>query len=56
MLLPCFPQILRLLEAAVMKGRCELICEQIKLTRDNKNEVLISLKRYLFYYLNLVGY
>ena len=39
-----------------MKGRCELICEQFKLIRDNKNEVLISLKRYVFYYLNLVGY
>ena len=26
------------------------------MTRDNKNEVLISLKRYVFCYFNAVGY
>jgi hypothetical protein len=37
-------------QAHILKGRCELICEQFKMTRDSKNEVLISLKIQVFYY------
>lgn len=34
-----------ILQATRVKGRCELICVQFKMTRDNKNEALISLRR-----------
>jgi hypothetical protein len=45
-----------ILQATRVKERFELICEQFRMTRDNKNKALISLIRNLLYYFYLERY